>query len=134
MKFTLLALLFVAQSAIALPIICESHEKSGDISTLRVKIGDLVAIRMNGNVWDKYRLGISPIGPGETRQIMYASPAPREDGINMTIVKDGFVYGYVDARSPEKNGIYDGKIRIGGILRSRIIDVQCIDEAVHGKQ
>lgn len=134
MKALLLILAFITQSALAMPIVCESHEKTGDISTLRVKIGDMVAVNMNGSVWRKHRLGISPLGPGERQQIMYASPTPRPESINMTIVKDGYVYGYVDASSPEKNGIYTGKIRIGGILRSRVIEVECHDEAIHGIQ
>jgi hypothetical protein len=132
MKFALLALLFVAQSALALPIVCESHEKSGEISTLRVKISDKVSVQQNGSVWKLHQIGISPVGDGERRQIMYGSSSPRPDGINMTIVKDGYVYGYVDAKSPHKNGIYEGKIRVGGILKSRVIDVECVDEAIHG--
>jgi hypothetical protein len=117
----------------AMPIICESHEKSGEISTLRVKINDKIPVRMNGGIWDLHLLGISPIGPGEMRVRMYASPSPRPESIKMTIVKDGAVYGYVDADSPSKNGIYDGKIRIGGILKSRVMNVECIDEAIHGE-
>lgn len=134
MKAALLILAFITQSAMAMPIVCESHEKTGEISTLRVKIGDLVSINMNGNLWKMHRLGISPLGPGETRQIMYASSTPAPEYINMTIVKAGTVYGYIHANSPEKNGIYSGKIKIGGILRSRVIDVECVDEAIHGIQ
>jgi hypothetical protein len=133
MKFVLIALAFIAHSAFALPIICESHEKSGDISTLRVKINEAVPIEMNGAIWKEHVLGISPVGPGEIRQMMYASPSPRPEAINMTIVKGGAVYGYVSAESPDRNGIYEGKIRIGGILRSRVIDVECTDEAIHGE-
>jgi hypothetical protein len=50
----------------------------------------------------------------------------------MTLVKDGTVYGYIDANSPDSNGIYEGKIRIGGILRNRVMPVVCTDEAIHG--
>ncbi len=134
MKTALFILAFITQSAMAMPIVCESDEKTGDISTLRVKIGKQVSVNMNGAVWKLHQLGISPLGPGEYRQIMYASPTPRPESIHMTIVKDGAVYGYVDAKSPETNGIYTGKIRIGGILRSRVIEVECRDEAIHGIQ
>jgi hypothetical protein len=133
MKAALFLLALITQSVMAMPIICESHEKSGEISTLRVKINDKIPVRMNGGIWDLHLLGISPIGPGEMRVRMYASPSPRPESIKMTIVKDGAVYGYVDADSPSKNGIYDGKIRIGGILKSRVMNVECIDEAIHGE-
>lgn len=134
MKAALIALMFITQSALAIPIVCESHEKTGEISTLRVKIGKEMPVSMNGSIWNLHRLGITPQGPGELRQIMYASASPRPESIHMTIVNRGSVYGYIEARSPEKNGIYTGKIRIGGILKSRVIDVECLDEAIHGIQ
>lgn len=132
MKALLLVLVFITQSVRAMPIVCSSQEKSGDISTLRVKIGPLMNINMNGGSWKLHRIGISPFN--ELRSIMYGSSTPNEERISMTIVKDGAVYGSVNAKSPSKNGIYVGQVRIGGVLRGRTMDVECIDEAIHGIQ
>lgn len=134
MKVVLFALALISQSALALPIVCESHEKTGDISTLRVKINKERPVNQNGRTWDLHLIGISPVGQGERRQIMYGSGSPRPESIKMTIVKDGYVYGFVDVDSPEKNGLFSGKVRFGGILRGREISVDCLDEAIHGVQ
>ncbi len=128
MKFIILAFAFLSHTAFALPILCESYEKTGDISTLRVKINEKIRVQQNGRVWNLNLIGVSPIGPGERQTRMYGSGAIRPESIHMTIVKDGYVYGYVDVKSPEKNASYEGKIRIGGILRGRIIDVRCTDD------
>jgi len=128
MKFMLFALAFISHGALALPVICESYEKTDGISSLRVKINDEIRVRQNGRIWKLNEIGVTPIGPRERRIIMYGSGSVRPESISMTIVKDGYVYGYVSVKSPEKNGSYEGKIRIGGILRGRIIDVRCTDE------
>lgn len=128
MKAMLIALAFVSHAAFALPVLCESYEKSDGISVLRVKINKKIKVRQNGRIWDLNEIGITPIDSGVRRTLMYGSGETRPESIHMTIVKDGFVYGYVSVKSPEKNGSYEGKIRIGGILRGRIIDVRCTDE------
>lgn len=133
MKFTLIALAFISHAAFALPVVCESYEKTNGISTLRVKINGKVSVKQNDQVWTMNRIGVTPNSPGERQTLMYGSGDVRPESISMTMVKDGFVYGYVSVRSPSKNASYEGKIRIGGILRGRVIDVRCTDENPPGE-
>ena len=132
MKIFLFTLAFYAHSAVALPVVCESMEKTNEVSTLRVKINPKVSILQNRKVWDLYQLGITPRGAGEMRQVMYGTESVRSESIKLSIVKAGSIHGYVDVSSASMNGIYQGKIRISGILRGRIMDVECVDEAIHG--
>jgi hypothetical protein len=132
-KIFLFALAFYSHSAVALPVVCESLEKTNEVSTLRVKINPKVRILQNRNVWDLYQMGITPQGPGEMRQVMYGTESVRPESIQLSIVKAGSVHGYVDVSSASMNGIYQGKIRISGIVRGRIMDVECFDEAIQGE-
>lgn len=132
MKFALLLLAFLSQSALAIPIVCESFEKTGELPMLRVKIGTLMNIKVDGDIWEKHRIGISPAG--DLRKIMYASPTPTDERISMTVIDKNFVMGVISARSPQKNGIYKGTVRISGVLKSKTFEVECLDEAIHGIQ
>lgn len=133
MKSAAFLFFFFAQSALALPVVCHSHEKTNNLSTLRIKINPKTRVRQNGQVWNLHVIGVTAQEPTEKLHRMYGSGGLRPESMKMTIVKDGAVYGYVDADSPERNGIYDGKIRIGGVLRGRVIDVRCFDEEIHGE-
>lgn len=132
MKSLFVLLLFIAQAAWALPIVCESPEKTNDRPTLRVKINSKVGVQMNNNVWSLHVIGVTAQDPFESLHRLYGSGSPRPESIHMTLVKSGAVYGYIDASSPASNGLYEGKIRIGGILKNRIMPVECTDEAIHG--
>lgn len=131
MKFLILALAVTAQSALALPIVCDSYEKTGSLSTLRIRIGEKVRVRQNNRIWNLHKIDISPAA--DRNHKMYGTGSPRPESISMTIVKDGSVYGYVEAKSPEENGEFEGKVRIGGIVRGRVMEVKCFDEEIHGE-
>lgn len=133
MKILFVLFAILSQAAHALPVICESYEKAEGAPALRIKINQKVSVNMNGTIWPKHLIGVSPVGRGEVRTIVYGSGNIRPESINMSIVKDGWVYGYVDVKSFEKNGHYEGKIRIGGTLRGRVIDVRCTDENPPGE-
>ena len=130
MKSALFLALLFAQSAFALPVVCESLEKLNDLSVMRVKINAKRAVRQGDSVWDLYLLGVSARDPKLSQTRMYGSGNVDSSRIYMTLVKDNFVYGYVGLTSEQKDGQFTGKIRIGGLLRGREIDVVCEDEAL----
>ncbi|MFL5786018.1 MAG: hypothetical protein ACJ76H_15470 [Bacteriovoracaceae bacterium] len=134
MKFITIIMLMLAQAAFALPVVCNSNEKNDkELPLLQVKINDKTAIRQGDQVYKLYVLGVVARDPFEDLHVLYGTDSVLAEKIHMTVLKDQTVYGYVDVKSPDKNGIYEGNIRIGGILRSRVIPVTCADEAIHGE-
>lgn len=125
MKALLLLGLIFAQSAFALPYVCESTELDNGKALMRFKVNNKVAKEMGGSVWDLYMVGVTP--SEGFRQIVYGSGQADETRITMTFVKDSFVLGSVLAY-PHKDGLFYGEANISGVAKNRQLSVVCRNE------
>lgn len=125
MKTLLLLTLFISQSLMAMPYVCESDELDNGKPSMRFKVNSKRPVEQRGITWDLYLVGVTP--SQGFRQVIYGQGSADNKGITMTFVKDSFVLGKVLAYQ-HNDGLFYGEANISGVAKNRSLTVVCREE------